>query len=1131
MSPIPAWSPQSNQNNAYFGRHLQTAGDVNGDGYSDVLVAAPAYDNNGQTDEGHVFLFLGSASGLATAASWSVEGDQIAAGLGSALAAAGDVNGDGYDDVLVAASSRDNGEADEGQVFLYLGSAAGLATTPAWMAEGNATFTHFGGSVAGAGDVNGDGYADVLVGHSWYGNGQSNEGRALLYLGSSSGLGTSPAWAVEGNQNEVYFGTSVASAGDVNGDGYADVLVGAPWYSNGQTEEGAAFVYHGSASGLGTTPARILDSNQSFSQFGASVSTAGDTNADGHADVIVGAPAYTNGETSEGAAYVFRGSSAGLLGTPQWILEGNQAPTPGFNDGTSFGASVSTAGDVNGDGFADLVVGAPYYDNGVKDDGSAFVYLVGGSTALPALYIRPQGNQLNSALGSAVATAGDVNGDGFSDVLVGQQNFDAPETNEGRALLYLGAAADPPTVAQWSRVGGANGLQLGLSVASAGDVNGDGFSDVIVGTGSNVGNTAYVHLGSFQGLEGGTGTTLTGTSGEWFGHAVASAGDVNGDGYGDVIVGAPRHTNTQQFQGRASIYLGSASGLTTVPAWTVRGEYANDALGTSVASAGDVNGDGFSDVIVAAFVDRAYLYLGSPGGPSTTPAWSTSGLLFRGLYGPVVAPAGDVNGDGYSDVLVTSPGNATFATGAGAAYVFHGSPSGLPSTPSWTDFGQWAYAAFGASAATAGDVNGDGYADIIVAAPYGPEAPAERGRVWVYLGSPAGVAALPQFLVILDPAGTAFLGVAVSAAGDVDGDGFGDVLIGSPSWTTSVGRALAYAGSSTGMTGRRLWEFQWSYLGEEYGRSVASAGDVNGDGFADILIGVPKSTFPPFNFQGAAFVHMGNAIAALGSVAPTRHPRQEQAQGTAPISLLGRSDVETGFRLRAIGRTAAGRGRIRLEWEAKPVGTPFDGTGVGSTGPIDTGTPAGGRSEINFNEVVSGLGEGARIHWRARTVSRDPFFPRSLWLSVGGNTITETKLRTAGCVDDDADGFGALADPSCPSATVDCADRNALVWSLPGETRDLLFGPSKTTLLWSSPTEPGTLEPLSYDTLRGNLPTAFLTCVPSVNPLATTNVDAAVPSPGQMFSYLTRARNACPAGTGSVGTTSAGTPRVVSACP
>src|SRR5207249_180283 len=145
----------------HFATSVATAGDVNGDGYSDVIVGAPLYDN-GQTDEGRVFVFLGSASGLATSAAWTAESNQASAQFGASVAAAGDVNGDGFGDVMIGAPFFDNGQADEGRVFLYLGSASGLATSPAWTAESNQANAQFGTSVATAGDVNGDGRADVI---------------------------------------------------------------------------------------------------------------------------------------------------------------------------------------------------------------------------------------------------------------------------------------------------------------------------------------------------------------------------------------------------------------------------------------------------------------------------------------------------------------------------------------------------------------------------------------------------------------------------------------------------------------------------------------------------------------------------------------------------------------------------------------------------------------------------------------------------------------------------------------------------------------------------------------------------------------------------------------------------------
>ena len=108
----------------------------------------------------------------------------------------------------------------------------------------------FGYAVASAGDVNGDGFSDVIVGSYLQDNGQSNEGRAFVYKGSATGLATSPTWSLESNQSSANFGFSVATAGDVNGDGFSDVIVGAELFDNGETNEGRAFVYHGSATGL-----------------------------------------------------------------------------------------------------------------------------------------------------------------------------------------------------------------------------------------------------------------------------------------------------------------------------------------------------------------------------------------------------------------------------------------------------------------------------------------------------------------------------------------------------------------------------------------------------------------------------------------------------------------------------------------------------------------------------------------------------------------------------------------------------------------------------------------------------------------------------------------------------------------
>ena len=338
----PAWTAEPNQTGALMGFSVATAGDVNGDGFSDVIVGAWGYDN-GQTDEGRALVYHGSPTGLSLASNWTAESNLAGALFGWSVATAGDVNADGFADVIVGAWSYDGGETDEGRAFVYHGSPSGLSLTPEWTAESDQTNAQFGTRVATAGDVNGDGFADVIVGAPFFDNDLSYEGRAFVYHGSVSGLSISPNWTAEGNQTGVQFGNTLATAGDVNGDGFADVIVGAVVYSNGEGNEGRAFVFHGGASGLNSAPDWTAESDQASANFGISVATAGDVNGDGFSDVMVGAWLHDGGQTDEGRAFVYHGSAGGLQTVLQWAVEGEQA-------GASFGFSLATAGDVNGDG-------------------------------------------------------------------------------------------------------------------------------------------------------------------------------------------------------------------------------------------------------------------------------------------------------------------------------------------------------------------------------------------------------------------------------------------------------------------------------------------------------------------------------------------------------------------------------------------------------------------------------------------------------------------------------------------------------------------------------------------------------------------------------------------------------------
>jgi hypothetical protein len=787
--------------------------------------------------------------------------------------------------VIVGAPSRNNGPGSEGRAYLYLGSASGLATTPAWTKDGEQSPSYFGTGVATAGDVNGDGYSDVVVGSSRFTNAQVDEGRAYLYLGSASGLATSASWTTEADHPGAEFGASVTTAGDVNGDGFSDLLVSAYAFDVAQENDGKVLLYLGAAAGLSTTPAWTGTSAQNNAQFGIGMGPAGDVNGDGYSDVIIGAGLYDNGQTNEGRAFVYMGSASGLASISATTVESDQSAA-------GLGASLASAGDVNGDGYSDVIVGAPYYDNGESDEGGAFVYMGSAMGLSTTAAWTSESNAIDAHFGQSVATAGDVNGDGFSDVIVGAEQY----TLAGAAFVFLGSGSGLAANASWMAIGQQNLGEFGRSVASAGDVNGDGFGDVIVGANAQpLGGRAFVYFGSASGLAASANWSAQSDQGlSHFGFSVASAGDVNGDGNSDVIVGANLYTNGQTNEGRAFVYHGSRSGLSSTADWTAEGNQAAAYFGLSVRSAGDVNGDGFSDVIVGA------------------PHYS--------------------NGESME----------------GRAYVYLGSSQGLSMNASWTAEGQQSSANFGVSAASAGDVNGDGYSDAIVGSNGYDNDQADEGRAFVYLGSASGLSA--------------------SAA----------------------------------------WTAESNQVDPNFGMTVATAGDVNGDGYSDVIVGAYTYDGGQVN-EGRTFLYLGNE----GRGGWTLAPQQRQANDAAPIDLLGRSSDKHEFRIRlGFERETTGFAwasgvtpTARLEWEVRPLGTPFDGTHIKSgADQTITGSP------LTFNELAEfhstpnpALTVGnnnhtlfdARLafHWRARVRTNNPLFPVTPWVSIPWNNVTEAKLR------------------------------------------------------------------------------------------------------------------------------------------
>ena len=416
-----------------------------------------------------------------------------------------------------------------------------------------------------------------------------------------------------------------------------------------------------------------------------------------------------------------------------------------------------------------------------------------------------QGEAPGDAFGNSAASAGDVNGDGRPDIIVGAYQSGVGGAGAGRVYVFFGGArmhGKPDVIF----TGEAAGDGFGSSVASAGDVNGDGYADIVVGAhmnsagGAGAGR-AYLFFGGPR-MDSRPDAVFTGeAAGDAFGYSVASAGDVNGDRHPDIIVGAFENSSAGPAAGRAYIYFGGKQ-MSTRPGIVLTGEAPGDRFGICVAGAGDMNKDGAADVIVGAYqsdaggldAGRAYVYYGGPvmsGRPDQT--WN--GTSAGDLFGFSVAGAGDVNRDGYSDAIVGAYHNGAGGKDAGRAYVFFGGPA-RGDRPNVALTGEAAGDAFGYSVGTAGDLNGDGYADVLIGA-YGNDAGgAASGRAYVfYGGSPPDIT--PD-LILTGDATLDNLGFSVYMAGDVNGDGLADVVVGAP--YHEAGRA--YLACARGETNR-----------------------------------------------------------------------------------------------------------------------------------------------------------------------------------------------------------------------------------------------------------------------------------------------------------------------------------------
>ena len=398
--------------------------------------------------------------------------------FGNSETGVGDVNGDGYSDVIVGGAHYSGKLYLQGRAALYLGNPEGKLGEPAWTALGRKAGDYFGAYVGAAGDVNGDGRADVLVTDQCARDSDHQEVRSVwLFLGSAEGLEQEPASRIMGSQPHAGFGMGISGIGDVNHDGYGDVAISANNYSHRFPYEGAVFVHYGGPEGLRSQPDRVLYGGGRDAWLGFLMSRAGDVNGDGFDDLLVGSPGWTGKHKAAlGRVLLYAGGPKGLATEPMWTMEGDRAAG-------AFGYWVGGAGDVNRDGCNDFAVTQPGWSGRAVREGRALLYLGGPHGPGPKPAWTAQGFSNNTGLSTGGAGIGDVNGDSIPDLMFGSGLYSAAADRRqlGIVGVYLSPRDPRARHPVWYHHGDDAGTPIASWMAPAGDFNGDGLADLVVG--------------------------------------------------------------------------------------------------------------------------------------------------------------------------------------------------------------------------------------------------------------------------------------------------------------------------------------------------------------------------------------------------------------------------------------------------------------------------------------------------------------------------------------------------------------------------------------------------------------------------------------------------------------------------
>ncbi|MDJ0626610.1 MAG: peptidoglycan DD-metalloendopeptidase family protein, partial [Rhodobacter sp.] len=480
ISPNDGFKIQGHSKGDQAGYSVSSVADVNGDGIDDVIVGA-VNSTEGGTIAGGAYVIFGKSravrididlSFLSADDGFFIQGGIAGDQAGFNVSSAGDINGDGVDDLIVGAIGGSKGGVNAGEAYVVYGKdgatrpdidLASLFVSDGFFIQGDMANDQSARSVSSAGDINGDGIDDLIIGAAGV-DVVDQEGAAYVIFGKDQGtrgnidlssMSGSDGFVIRGDNPGDQVGWSVSSAGDINSDGIDDLIVGAP----GRDIGGAAYVLFGKAgstrddielSSLAAIDGFVITGEIISEDVGWSVSSAGDVNGDGVDDLIVGAlDGFHNGVYVGEAHVIFGKAGATRLDIDLSSLSpGDGFSIHGKTDDHQLGQSVSAAGDVNGDGIDDLIIGGDPFVGGNRTGEAYVIFGVQGATRadIDISVITPEdgfiirGEADFDSAGKSVSAAGDINGDGFDDVIIGANLNDQGGTNAGAAYVIYGHA-------------------------------------------------------------------------------------------------------------------------------------------------------------------------------------------------------------------------------------------------------------------------------------------------------------------------------------------------------------------------------------------------------------------------------------------------------------------------------------------------------------------------------------------------------------------------------------------------------------------------------------------------------------------------------------------------------------------